>query len=234
MKRIGIQLDAVVALRTLGGGALPDPLHAIAMLEMAGVDSIVYTMTGQPNEPRDLKIIKDAIHSHFNLRMSPSMDNAQMALSARAEMVTLASLAGGAAGTLDVVANESSMAPVVSLLRTNGVVVNAFIETDANQVRTAARMGCDYVEFNAYKYTHAASITLMEQELNNMKEMALAANKLKLGVSVTGDLHYGNIQPLLAIPEIEEINVGHSIVARALFVGFDQAARDLAAIIKKS
>ena len=234
MKRLGIIVDAIAALRHMGGGNFPDPVHAIAMIEMAGADSIVYTVQGAAasKEPRDVKILKDCIHSHFNLRIVPTQEMIQLAVNARAEMVTLIGREETGTKSLAVAQNESALIPLVQSLRANGIVVNALVEPDAVQIKSAVKIGCDYVELNAEKYVRADSLTLMEQELENIKAIAMAAVKLNLGVMASGNLDYTNVRDLLKIDEIEEINVGHPVVSRALFVGLDQAVRDFIAIVK--
>ena len=234
MKRLGILVDAIAALRHMGGGNFPDPVHAIAMIEMAGADSIVYTLQGAAasKEPRDVKILKDCIHSHFNLRIVPTQEMIQLAVNARAEMVTLIGREETGTKSLAVAQNESALIPLVQALRANGIVVNALVEPDAVQIKSAVKIGCDYVELNAEKYVRADSLTLMEQELENIKAIAMAAVKLNLGVMASGNLDYTNVRDLLKIDEIEEINVGHPVVSRALFVGLDQAVRDFIAIVK--
>lgn len=234
MKRLGIIVDAIAALRHMGGGNFPDPVHAIAMIEMAGADSIVYTLQGAAasKEPRDVKILKDCIHSHFNLRIVPTQEMIQLAVNARAEMVTLIGREETGTKSLGVAQNESALIPLVQALRANGIVVNALVEPDAVQIKSAVKIGCDYVELNAEKYVRADSLTLMEQELENIKAIAMAAVKLNLGVMASGNLDYTNVRDLLKIDEIEEINVGHPVVSRALFVGLDQAVRDFIAIVK--
>lgn len=234
MKRLGIIVDAIAALRHMGGGNFPDPVHAIAMIEMAGADSIVYTLQGAAasKEPRDVKILKDCIHSHFNLRIVPTQEMIQLAVNARAEMVTLVGREETGTKSLGVAQNESALIPLVQSLRANGIVVNALVEPDAVQIKSAVKIGCDYVELNAEKYVRADSLTLMEQELENIKAIAMAAVKLNLGVMASGNLDYTNVRDLLKIDEIEEINVGHPVVSRALFVGLDQAVRDFIAIVK--
>lgn len=234
MKRLGIIVDAIAALRHMGGGNFPDPVHAIAMIEMAGADSIVYTLQGAAasKEPRDVKILKDCIHSHFNLRIVPTQEMIQLAVNARAEMVTLIGREETGTKSLAVAQNESALIPLVQALRANGIVVNALVEPDAVQIKSAVKIGCDYVELNAEKYVRADSLTLMEQELENIKAIAMAAVKLNLGVMASGNLDYTNVRDLLKIDEIEEINVGHPVVSRALFVGLDQAVRDFIAIVK--
>lgn len=234
MKRLGIIVDAIAALRHMGGGNFPDPVHAIAMIEMAGADSIVYTLQGAAasKEPRDVKILKDCIHSHFNLRIVPTQEMIQLAVNARAEMVTLIGREETGTKSLAVAQNESALIPLVQSLRANGIVVNALVEPDAVQIKSAVKIGCDYVELNAEKYVRADSLTLMEQELENIKAIAMAAVKLNLGVMASGNLDYTNVRDLLKIDEIEEINVGHPVVSRALFVGLDQAVRDFIAIVK--
>lgn len=234
MKRLGINIDAIVELREWGGGKTPDPIHAIAMIEIAGADSIVYTMRGSGSdlESRDLKLLKECIHSHFNLRLMPTAESVTIAVAARPEMATLIRQEAGEIKSINLTQNEASLAPLVGTLRAAGIVVNALIDTDANQIKSALKVGCDYVELNASKLVSAESIALMEQELDNMKALAMAAAKLNLGVTVSGNLNYSHIRDLLKIQEIEEINMGHAIVARALFVGFDQAVRDGISIIK--
>ena len=218
----------------MGGGNLPDPVHAIAMIEMAGADSIVYTLQGAAasKEPRDVKILKDCIHTHFNLRIVPTQEMVQLAIGARAEMVTLIGREDTATQSLAVAQNESMLIPLVQSLRANGIVVNALVDPDAVQIKAAVKIGCDYVELNAEKYVRADNLTLMEQELENIKAIAMAAVKLNLGVMASGNLDYTNVRDILKIEEIEEINVGHPVVSRALFVGLDQAVRDFVAIVK--
>lgn len=218
----------------MGGGNLPDPVHAIAMIEMAGADSIVYTLQGAAasKEPRDVKILKDCIHTHFNLRIVPTQEMVQLAIGARAEMVTLIGREDTATQSLAVAQNESMLIPLVQSLRASGIVVNALVDPDAVQIKSAVKIGCDYVELNAEKYVRADNLTLMEQELENIKAIAMAAVKLNLGVMASGNLDYTNVRDILKIEEIEEINVGHPVVSRALFVGLDQAVRDFVTIVK--
>jgi pyridoxine 5-phosphate synthase len=234
LKRLGINIDAVVKLREIGGGQIPDPIHAVALIEMAGADSVVYTMQGNGyiHEARDLKILKESIHSHFNLRIVPTPEMVSAAVSAKPEMVTLIQRDGQTVRSVNLTQNESQWAALIGSLRSAGIVVNVLIDTDANQIKAALKAGCDYVELNADKYVSSESITLMEQELENMKALAMAAAKLNLGVTVSGSFSYSNVREILSINEIEEINVGHAIVARALFVGFDQAVRDFLSLIK--
>ena len=218
----------------MGGRHLPDPIHAIAMIEMAGADSIVYTLQGlaASNEPRDVKILKDCIHTHFNLRIAPTNDMVQLAINAGAEMATLIRPDGNDVRSVPAAQDENQLMPLVNALRAAGIVVNILVDADATQVKSAVKIGCDYVELNTEKYVHADNLTLMEQELENIKAIAMAAVKLNLGVTASGHLNYTNVRDLLKIDEIEEINVGHSVVSRALFVGLDQAVRDFVTIVK--
>ncbi len=233
MKRVGINIDSVVALREFGGGKVPDPIHVIAMLEAAGVDSIVYTLPGTPSTSvdRDLPLLKESVHSHFNLRLAVSEAAVRKATAAGAEMVTLIGWEGHRSTSIDLVRDESVVRGTVQGLRQAGIVVNALVEPDANQLKAAVQTGCDYVELHAHRFVHAESIPMMEQELDNLKVMALAAAKLKLGVTLSGDLDYTNLRSVLGIEELEEINVGHAVISRALFFGVDRAVRDLVALV---
>ncbi len=234
MKRLGVILDAITALRGLHDGQTPDPLHAVALLELAGADGIVYTLNPEDaNSKRDLSVLRASIHSHFNLRITPMLANIDAAKESRAEMVTFIEMNHGVVSSVNITEKEVPLAAMISELRSAGIVVNVLIQSDAQQIKSAAKINCDYIELNAEKMTTANSITLMEQEIENIRSIAMAARKVNLGVSVSGPLDYNNIHSILSIPEIEEINIGHAIMARALFCGMDQAVRDFLNLIKK-
>jgi pyridoxine 5-phosphate synthase len=234
VRRLGINIDNIVALREFGGGHLPDPVHAITMIEMAGADSIVYTLNDAATEAqtRDLKILRDCIHSHFNLRLAPSTENIQRAVQAKAEMVTFIQHEAAQIGSVNITQNENHWTSLIGSLRSAGIVVNALIDPDAQQIKSALKAGFDYIELNAGRFVASESLTRMEQELENLKAVSMAASKLNLGVTVSGKLNYTSVREILKIDAIEEINIGHAVIARSLFVGFDQAVRDLISIIK--
>ncbi|MBX7151884.1 pyridoxine 5'-phosphate synthase [bacterium] len=232
MKRLGIEIDAIVRMREFGDQSTPDPIHAIAMIEMAGTDGIVYTISEKPSsaEERDLRILRDCIHTHFNLRIPMSEAMVAKAIQARPEMVTLIH-AGYPSSPINLLGQESVIQTAVDKLRQGGAVTNILIEPSVDQIKAAVKIGVDYVELYTAHYATADSLAKMEQELENLKTIAMAASKLNLGISASGSLHYGNLRPIMSIEAIEEINIGHSVCARALFVGLDKAIRDVIDII---
>ena len=234
MKRLGLILDEIIFLRGLGGGKTPDPLHAVALIEMAGVDGIVYTVFEKYHEQqmRDLKVLKAAVHSHFNLRLKPTEQMIQLAFSNLPEMITFADVQDDAVKPLNLAEHESTLSSLVPSLRDKGIVVNVFIDTDLDQIKTAGQLGCDYVELNAARLIQASSITTMEIEIDNIRSASIAAARLKLGVTATGPIDYHNVREVKKIEEIEEVNVGHAILARALSVGYEKAIRDFSEILK--
>ncbi len=233
MKRVGINIDGIAALRQMNDGQTPDPLHAIALLELAGVDGIVYTHNpSDPNSKRDLQVLRAATHTHFNMRITPDLASITVAKEARAEMVTLFEMRNGIISGVNIAEKEIPITAMVTELREAGIVVNILIPTDAQQIKSAAKVNCDYVDLYAEKMATAESLTLLEQEIENIHTMAMAARKLNLGVSISGPINFTNIRSILTIPEIEEINVGQAILARALFCGLDQAVRDFLHLVK--
>lgn len=232
MKRLGIEIDSIVRMREFGDRTTPDPVHAITMIEMAGADGIVYTVSEKPtpSEERDLRILRDCIHTHFNLRIPMSDAMVAKAIQARPEMVTL-SQTGYPLSPVNLVGQEGAVQTAVDKLRQSGAVTNILIEPSVDQIKAAVKIGVDYVELHTANYATADNLSKMEHELENLKTIAMAAAKLNLGVSASGHLHYGNLRPIMLIEAIEEINIGHSICARALFVGLDKAIRDVIDII---
>ncbi|NUM80642.1 pyridoxine 5'-phosphate synthase [bacterium] len=232
MKRLGIEIDAIVRMREFGDQTTPDPIHAITMIEMAGADGIVYTASEKPSsaEERDLRILRDCVHTHFNLRIPMSETMITKAIQARPEMVTLIQ-SGHQSGPINLLGQEGAIQTAVDKLRQSGAVTNVLIAPSVDQIKAAVKIGVDYVELHTASYATADSLSKMEQELETLKTIAMAASKLNLGVSASGSLHYGNLRPIMLIEAIEEINIGHSICARALLVGLDKAVRDVIDII---
>lgn len=234
MKRLGVCLDSITLLREKSGDTTLDPVHCIALLELANVDSVVYTLfgTGSKNEVRDLKILRDCIHSHFNLRIEPSEQTVQLAIHAKAEMVTLLQASEHSITSIDLTAAEDYLSQLVTSLRNQGIVVNALIEPDATQIKAAVRIGADYVDLHAQRFIRADSMALMEQEVDNLKSMTAAAAKLKLGVSMTGDFSLQSLREVSAFEELEEINIGYSTFGRAVMLGIEPAVREMMNALK--
>lgn len=207
---------------------MPDPVQIISVLEMAGVDSIVYTARGDKNglEERDLSILHHCIHSHFNLRIIPSESMVQTAIRSRASMVTFIHQNDQKISSIDLTRQEDVLLNQINTLRQKGIIVNALVDPDAEQLKAAVRMHFDYIELNLSRYIRADNITAMEQELENMKVLSLSAAKFNLSVMAGGDPDCNHLRGIRMISEIEEINTGQALFNRSLFVGLHQAVKD--------
>ncbi len=214
---------------------MPDPLQVIAVLEMAGVDSIVYTLRGESSDlvERDLSVLHHCIHTHFNLRIVPGEKTIQTAIKSHASMVTFIRLHEQNAESIDLTRQEEFLLGQIHALRQKGIIVNALIDPDAEQLKAAVRLHMDYIELNARRFILADNLTTMEQELENLKVMSMSAVKFNLSVMAGGDPDCTHLRGLRMINEIEEINTGHPLFNRSLFVGVHQAVKDFITELQK-
>ena len=135
-------------------------------------------------------------------------------------------------GGLDIVGQEEVLQRAISSIQEVGIKVSLFIDPDMTQIKESVRTGADFVELHTGAYAEAGSAVDEAIELEKLERGAQAAAKLGLGVSAGHGLTYHNVQPVAAIPDVEELNIGHSIVARSLMVGMEQAVRDMIELIR--
>lgn len=237
MVRLGVNVDHIATIREARKGREPDPIAAAIMAEMAGADGIVCHLREDRRhiKDRDLNILRQVVKTHLNLEMAATEEMVDKAISVLPDMVTLVperrqelTTEGG----LDVVSNASYLEEVISTLRANNIVVSLFIDPDIYQIKAGARLGTDYVEIHTGLYANAEDLNKVIEELEKIRSMAIAAAKLGLGVSAGHGLNYQNVIEIAKIEQIEELNIGHSIVARSALVGIEKAVRDMLALIR--
>lgn len=237
MVRLGVNIDHIATIREARKGREPDPVAAAILCEMAGTDGIVCHLREDRRhiKDRDLTILRQVVKTHLNLEMAATSEMVNKAISVLPDMVTLVperrqelTTEGG----LDVTANASYLEEVISTLRVNNIVVSLFIDPDIYQIKAAARLGADYVELHTGLYANAVDLNKVVEELERIRSMAAAAAKLGLGVSAGHGLNYQNVIEIAKIEAIEELNIGHSIIARASLVGMEKAVRDMLALIR--
>lgn len=239
MMRLGVNVDHVATIREARRGKLPDPVAAAIIAEMAGADGIVCHLREDRRhiKDKDLYILKEVVKTHLNLEMAATDEMLRRALEVVPDMVTLVpekreeiTTEGG----LDVVTNFDWMEEVINQLRNHDIVTSLFIDPDIQQIKAAARCGSDYVELHTGLYANAEDLSFVMDELEKLKSMAIAASKLGLGVSAGHGLDYHNLREILQIEQIEELNIGHSIVAKAVMVGMERAVREMLEIMRRS
>jgi len=238
MVRLGVNVDHVATVREARKTNVPDPVAAAMVAEMAGADGIVCHLREDRRhiKDKDLFLLKELVKTHLNLEMTATDDMMKIATEVAPDMVTLVperreevTTEGG----LDVQANVVWMEEVVTQLHSHNIVTSLFVDPDIDQVKAAARCGADYVELHTGQYAHAEDVRVVADELEKLRSMAMAAAKLGLGVSAGHGLNYQNVREILDIEQIEELNIGHAIVARAVMTGMERAVREMLEIIRK-
>jgi pyridoxine 5-phosphate synthase len=236
MVRLGVNVDHVATLREARKGKLPDPVAAAVLAEMAGAHGIVCHLREDRRhiKDKDLYLLKEMVKNHLNMEMAPTDEMVKIATEVVPDMVTLVperreelTTEGG----LDVIANFEYLQEAITILRANNIVVSLFIAPEINQIKAAARVKADYVELHTGAYAAAENLNTVADELEKIRSMALAAGKLGLGVSAGHGLNYQNVRGIAAIPQMEELNIGHAIIAKAVMVGMERAVREMLELI---
>ena len=238
MVRLGVNVDHVATIREARKGIEPDPIGAAVLCELAGADGIVCHLREDRRhiKDRDLSLLRQIVKTHLNLEMAATDELVKKAINVLPDMVTLVperrqeiTTEGG----LDITANYDYLEEVTSSLRANNIVVSFFIDPDIYQIKSAAKLGADYVELHTGSYANADDLNQVVDELERIKSMAAAAAKMGLGVSAGHGLNYQNVVDVAKIMQIEELNIGHSIISKAVLVGLDRAVREMIELIKR-
>jgi len=237
--RLGVNIDHVATVRNARRTFEPDPVHAAVIADLAGADQITLHVREDRRHvnERDLRLIKEVIHSRVNLEMAVTEEMINIALEVRPHQVTLVperreeiTTEGG----LDVAGQKEKVREAVKRLKEAGIVVNLFIDPEEEQLKAAAEVGADAVELHTGRYAEAfaeKNEKLVEEELERLKKAARLGKKLGLRVYAGHGLTYKNVKPVAEIPEIEELNIGHSIVANAVLKGLKEAVEEMIRII---
>jgi len=235
--KLGVNVDHVATIRQARGGREPDPVAAAFLAELAGADSITVHLREDRRhiQPRDVDLLRRTIKTRLNLEMAPTDEMVSVALKVLPDCVTLVpekreelTTEGG----LDVSLHRHLVKKQVDLLRQGGIIVSLFVDPDLDQIKMSHRVGADYVEIHTGTYCDAKNDELQKVELAKIETAVKAARKLGLGVNAGHGLNYRNIRPVVALGGIEEYNIGHSIVARAVHVGMERAVREMAELIR--
>lgn len=235
--RLGVNVDHVATLRQQRSTRYPDPVTAAAIAELAGADQITVHLREDRRhiQERDLRILRETVQTRLNLEMAATPPMVATALEIRPDTVTLVPERREEQTTesgLDVVRLEAELAPVCESLMEAGIAVSLFIDPDLAQVDAAVRLEVDAVELHTGAYAEADDDDAVDAELARIEAAAEHAAESSLMVAAGHGLDYVNVREVAAIAPIEELNIGHSIVSRALFVGMERAVRELLALIR--
>jgi len=234
---LAVNIDHIATLREARKAREPEPVAAALIAEMAGAQGITVHLRSDRRhiKERDLEILRQTISTKLNVEMAVTADMARVALQVRPDQVTLVpekpqelTTEGG----LDVVAQSSAVNDFTRQMRDAGIRVSIFLDADVAQVRAARAAEADAIEINTGRYAEAPA-DAAGGELARIAEAAAVAGRERLEVLAGHGLNYVNVGALNAIPEIVELNIGHSIVARAALVGMDRAVRDMIALLRR-
>jgi len=238
MIKLGVNIDHVATIRQARKGRQPDPVMAAAVCEHAGCDSIVCHLREDRRhiQDRDLVILRETVKTMLNLEMATAEEVVAIAVRVRPEQATLVperreelTTEGG----LDVRSHLQRIREVTTRLQEAGTRVSLFIEPHPDQIAAAKEAGARFIEIHTGRY--ADSITEKDREIRLTEIISATeyARSIGLRVNAGHGLDYLNTAPICTIPGIEELNIGHSIIARAVIVGLDRAVRDMLTLIKK-
>lgn len=236
MIRLGVNIDHIATVRQARGGREPDPIQSSLLCELAGADSIVAHLREDRRhiQDDDVRRLRELLHGRFNLEMSIDPGVMRVAQKVKPDQATLVperrkelTTEGG----LAVVRQEKQIGLAVEKLRQKGITVSLFINADKKEIAAARRAGAQFVEFHTGEYALAVTKQAKERKLDELREGTLYARGLGLGVNAGHGLDYLNVRPVAQIKGIEELNIGHSIVARAVLVGISQAVREMKGLI---
>lgn len=237
MATLGLNIDHVATIRQARGGIDPDPIAAACIAELAGAEAITVHLREDRRhiQDRDVRLLKQILKTRMNLEMAATEEIQKIALEIIPYSCTLVpekrqeiTTEGG----LDVASNIEYMTKFTKTLNDKGIIVSMFIDPDSTQIEASAEVGAQFIELHTGQYAEKFNTPDEEKELNKLKEAAMLAKKLGLKVNAGHGLNYFNIRPVASIDNMVELNIGHSIISKSIFVGLDRAVRDMISLIK--
>ncbi len=236
--KLGVNIDHAATLRQARGVDYPDLAQIAALAERAGAHGITLHLREDRRHIQDADVyrLRKTLATRMNLEMANNPDVLRVALEVVPDEVCLVperrqelTTEGG----LDAAGQLESLRPTVRALAAQGTQVSLFVAPDRRQLEAAAALGAPYVELHTGAYANATGDDALKRELDALHEAAAYGATLGLKVNAGHGLTLGNVKPLLDIPNLDTLNIGHSIVAHALFVGIEQAVRDMLAAIAR-
>ncbi len=238
MAVLNVNIDHVATVRQARKTIEPDPVWAAVQCELAGANGITVHLRQDRRHicDRDVKLLKETVACKFNLEMSMAEPIVKIAEAIKPDQVTLvpekrAELT--TEGGLDCVKNSRRLHEVVKRMHKKGILVSTFIVPDEKQIIASAENGCDAVELHTGMYANAGTQKTVKKRLNDLKNGKDIAIEHKLVVHAGHGLTYRNIGDVAGIENLCEFNIGHSIIARAVFVGLKQATSEMIQLIDK-
>jgi len=236
MARLGVNIDHVATIREARKSFEPDPVAAAVLATLGGADGITIHLRGDRRHinERDLRFLREIVKTHLNLEMAVTTEMVKLALEVRPEAVCLVperkeeiTTEGG----LDILKVASKLKRVIPQLAEAGILVTGFIEPEEKVIKACQELGFQAIEINTKSYSEAKGWKALKKELLRIEEAAKLAKELGLEVHAGHGLNYWNVSPIVSIREIVELNIGHSIISRAVLVGLERAVKAMAELV---
>ncbi|GLQ73775.1 pyridoxine 5'-phosphate synthase [Vibrio sp. vnigr-6D03] len=233
---LGVNIDHIATLRNARGTKYPDPVHAAEIAERAGADGITIHLREDRRHivDRDVRILRETLQTRMNLEMAVTDEMVEIALQTKPEYVCLVpekreelTTEGG----LDVVGQLEKVKAATQKLTEAGIKVSLFIDADREQIDASKACGAPYIELHTGHYADATTECEQTNELKKIAAGASYADSIGIKVNAGHGLTYHNVAPIAALPEVYELNIGHSIMGRAVFDGLHKAVADMKAVM---
>jgi pyridoxine 5-phosphate synthase len=234
--KLAVNVDHFATLRQARRGDEPDPVLVALLAEQAGAEGIVVHLRGDRRhiQERDLRLLREVVKTKLNLEMAATEEMKKIALRIKPDVVSLVperqeelTTEGG----LNVVAGRKHLVSFIPKLPGAKIKVSIFVDPDLEQIKTCHELGVPLIEINTGQYADLRPGAARKKALQKVKEAAVFGRKLGLEIHAGHGLDYRNVQAIVAIPEISELSIGFSIVARAAVVGIVQAVREMKALL---
>lgn len=236
---LGVNIDHIATLRNARGTRYPDPVQAAFIAEQAGADGITVHLREDRRHitDRDIRLLRDTIQTRMNLEMAVTEEMITIACEVRPHFCCLVpenrqevTTEGG----LDVAGQQQKLNDAVKRLAAAGILVSLFIDADHRQIDAAVTSGAPYIEIHTGAYAEAAEGPEQDSELERIREAAEYAASKGLKVNAGHGLTYHNVLPVAAIPQMHELNIGHSIIGQAVISGLAEAVREMKVLLRES
>ena len=236
--KLSVNVDHIATLREARKSSYPDPVAAAVLAEIAGASGITVHLREDLRhvKERDVEILGQIVATRLNLEMGLSDSIVKFALKVRPDVATIVPEKAGeltTEGGLNLSKPAERLSEVISLLHDADVMVSLFINPTANSVKKAHRFNTDFVELHTGLYADAKSVSDASEELEKIVGAAMLAKKLELGVNAGHGLNYENVREVALIEEIDELAIGHSIIARASLVGLQEAVKQMLKLMER-
>lgn len=226
--KLGVNIDHIATLRQSRMTNEPDPVYAAAIAELAGADGITIHLRQDRRhiQERDLQLLRAVVKTKLNLEMAASMEMVKLALKHKPDICTLVPETADevtTTGGLDVLMYGDKVEEVAGNLKAAGMAVSIFIDPDVEQIKACYKMGIKAIEINTGEYAKNWNNSYAKLELDKIKKSVVFARKVNIAVLAGHGLTYQNVNPIVEIDGIEELNIGHSIIANSTFMGLEKA-----------